>query len=163
MDSHALRSSISWESLLFIGTAFGLSAVFQTAGIQDWIVQVASPAFNLIAGNPYAFVLGIGCITLLLRLLIVSEVACLNIVMPFLVPLALQIGINPWVVGFAMYSCLSPWFVIYQNSVYLPALYSVDGQMVRHKDVSKYCFVYTAISLVALAASVPYWQFLGFM
>ena len=112
-------------------------------------------------GNPYAFVLGVGAITVVLRFVIVSEIAYLNIVMPFLVPLALQAGVSPWVVGFAMYACISPWFVIYQNSVYLPALYSVDGEMVRHGDVAKYCFVYTGICLVALAVSVPYWQWMG--
>ena len=104
-----------------------------------------------------------GALTVLMRFVIVSEVAYLNIVMPFLVPLALAAGVNPWVVGFAMYACISPWFVIYQNSVYLPALYSVDGQMVHHADVAKYCFVYTAICLAALAASVPYWQWMGLM
>jgi DASS family divalent anion:Na+ symporter len=108
-------------------------------------------------------VVGIGLLTLAMRFLIVSEVAYLNITMPFLVPLALGVGVNPWVLGFAMYACISPWFVIYQNSVYLPALYSVDGQMVRHADVARYCFVYMAICLAGLAVSVPYWQWMGLM
>ena len=163
IDKKGFREAIAWESLIFIGTAFGLSAVFAEVGIQDWLVATASPAFEALAGNPYLFVVGIGLITIALRFVIVSEIAYLNIVMPFLVPLAMQIGINPWVVGFAMYACISPWFVIYQNSVYLPALYSVDGEMVRHSDVAKYCFVYTAICLAALAASVPYWQWMGLM
>lgn len=163
LDKRGMREAIAWDSLLFIGTAFGLSSVFAQAGIQEWLVAVAGPAFGALAGNPYLFVVGIGALTVLMRFVIVSEVAYLNIVMPFLVPLALAAGVNPWVVGFAMYACISPWFVIYQNSVYLPALYSVDGQMVHHADVAKYCFVYTAICLAALAASVPYWQWMGLM
>ena len=163
LGKKGMREAISWESLIFIGTALGLSTVFAEAGIQEWIVAVASPAFGALAGNPYAFVLGLGVLTVVIRFVIVSEVAYLNIVMPFLVPLALQVGVSPWVVGFAMYACISPWFVIYQNSVYLPALYSVDGQMVHHADVAKYCFVYTGICLLALALSVPYWQWMGLM
>ena len=161
LDKNSMRSAIGWESLIFIGMMFGLSAVFAQAGIQEWLVMVASPAFEVLVGNPFLFVLGIGLLTVLMRFVIVSEVAYLNIVMPFLVPLALAAGVSPWVVGFAMYVCISPWFVIYQNSVYLPALYSVDDKMVRHGDVAKYCFVYTAICLAALAASVPYWQWMG--
>ena len=161
LGKKGMREAISWESLIFIGTALGLSTVFAEVGIQDWIVTVASPAFGALAGNPYAFVLGLGVLTVVIRFVIVSEVAYLNIVMPFLVPLAVAAGVSPWVVGFAMYACISPWFVIYQNSVYLPALYSVDGKMVRHADVAKYCFVYSAICLAALAVSVPYWQWLG--
>jgi DASS family divalent anion:Na+ symporter len=163
LGPRGMRESISWEALVFIGTAFGLSAVFAEAGIQDWLVAVASPAFEALVGNPYLFVLGIGLLTVAIRFVIVSEVAYLNITMPFLVPLALAAGISPWVVAFSMYACISPWFMIYQNSVYLPALYSVDGQMVRHGDVAKYCFVYLAICLIGLAASVPHWQLMGLM
>lgn len=163
LGPRAMREAISWEALVFIGTTFGLSAVFAEAGIQDWLVSMAGPAFEALAGNPYLFVVGIGLLTVAMRFVIVSEVAYLNIMMPFLVPLALSAGVSPWVVAFAMYACISPWFMIYQNSVYLPALYSVDGQMVRHGDVAKYCFVYLAICLVGLVASVPYWQWMGLM
>lgn len=163
LDKKSMRPAIAWDSLIFIGTALGLSPVFATTGIQDWLVMVTNPAFGFIAHNPYLFVLGIALITIALRFLIVSEVAYVNIVMPFLIPLALQIGASPWIVGFAMYACISPWFLIYQNSVYLPALYSVDGEMVRHSDVAKYCFIYTAICLCALMVSVPYWQLVGLM
>ena len=163
LGKRGMREAIAWDSLVFIGTAFGLSSVFAEAGIQDWLVAAAEPAFGALAGNPYLFVLGIGLITVAMRFLIVSEVAYLNIVMPFLVPLALGAGASPWVVAFSMYACISPWFVIYQNSVYLPALYSVDGKMVRHADVAKYCFVYLAICLLGLAVSVPYWQWMGLL
>lgn len=163
LGPRGMRESISWEALVFIGTAFGLSAVFAEAGIQNWLVDVASPAFETLVGNPYLFVLGIGLLTVAIRFVIVSEVAYLNVTMPFLVPLALAAGISPWAVAFSMYACISPWFMIYQNSVYLPALYSVDGQMVRHGDVAKYCFVYLAICLVGLVVSIPYWQWMGLM
>ena len=163
LGPRGMREAISWEALVFIGTTFGLSAVFAEAGIQDWLVAAAGPAFEALAGNPYLFVTGIGLLTVAMRFVIVSEVAYLNITMPFLVPLALAAGVSPWVVAFAMYACISPWFVIYQNSVYLPALYSVDGQMVRHSDVAKYCFVYLAICLAGLVVSVPYWQWMGLM
>lgn len=163
LGKKGFREDIAWESLVFIGTAFGLSSVFEAAGIQDWIVAVASPAFEALAANPYVFVVGIGLVTVAIRFVIVSEVAYLNIVMAFLVPLAVQLGISPWVVGFAIFASLSPWFVIYQNAVYLSAFYSLEPGTVRHADLAKYCFVYTAICLAGLAASVPYWQWMGLM
>lgn len=57
---------------------------------------------------------------------------------------------------------VNPWFTRYQNPVYLAAFYSVDGQMVRHVDMAKYCVVYVAICMAGLAASVPFWQALGY-
>lgn len=163
MTKASFKSDISWDSLVFIGTAIGLSSVFSAVGIQDWIVEMAGPVFQSLAANPYAFVLGIGVITILMRFVIVSEMAYVNIVMVFLIPLAVAQGVNPWVVGIAVYAVVNPWFVLYQNPVYLAAYYSVDGEMVRHADMAKYCVLYMLICLFGLAVSVPYWQFLGLL
>lgn len=161
MTPASFKNDVSWSSLVFIGIVIGLASVFQEAGISEWIVSVAGPVFQRLAGNPFAFVLGVGVVTLVLRFLIVSQIAYLNIVMAFVVPLALAQGISPWVAGFVMYAMIDPWFVLYQNPCYLAAYYSVDGQMARQSEMAKYCLVYSAISLVGLAASVPYWQMMG--
>ncbi len=163
MGKSGFREDISWESLVFVGIAMGLANVFDAAGIQQWVVVAAGPAFEALAGNPYAFVLGAAVVTVILRFVIVSEIAYLNIVMVFIVPLCAGIGINPWVVGFAMYAVISPWFALYQTATYLAAFYSVDGQMVRHADMAKYCLLYTLISLIGLAVSIPYWQWMGLL
>ena len=163
LGKDGLRKDISWESLVFVGIAMGLANVFASAGIQEWIVTAAGPAFQALSGNPYLFVLGAALITLVLRFVIVSEIAYLNIVMVFLVPLSVSAGINPWVVGFAMYAVITPWFALYQSATYLAAFYSVDGQMARHSDLAAYCVVYTLFCLVGLAASVPFWQWMGLL
>ena len=161
MDKASFKNDISWTSLVFIGCIISIADVFAQAGVSTWIVDVAGPLFELLAHNPYAFVVGVGLATVALRFVIVSEMAYVNIVMVFLVPLALAQGISPWVVGFVIYATVNPWFVLYQNPIYLAAFYSVDGQMVRHADMAKYCALYVAICLVGLAASVPYWQWMG--
>ena len=163
LGKDGLRKDIAWEPLVFVGIAMGLPNVFGAVGIQDWAVQVAGPAFEALAGNPYLFVLGAAAITLVVRFLIVSEMAYLNIVMVFLVPLCASVGCNPWVSGFAMYAVITPWFVLYQSATYLAAFYSVDGQMAHHADLAKYCVVYTLICMLALVVSVPYWQWMGLL
>ena len=124
---------------------------------------MAGPAFQALVGNPYLFVIGAALITVALRFIIVSEMAYLNIVMVFLVPLSVSAGVNPWITGFALYSVITPWFALYQSATYLAAFYSVDGPMARHADLAKYCALYTAICMAALIASVPYWQWLGLL
>ncbi len=161
LDAKSLKSDVAWTSLIFIGIAVSLSSVFEQVGIQDWIVSVASPLFEQLSANPYIFVLGIGVVTIILRFIIVSELAYINIVMAFLIPIAMNVGVNPFVVGFAVYAVVNPWFALYQNPVYLAAFYSVDGAMVRHADMAKYCTLYMLICLAGLAISVPYWQMMG--
>ena len=163
IDVHAFKSGVNWTSLLFIGIALGLGSVFAEAGLNDWVMQTCGPAFQALAGNPYLLVLGIGVITVVLRFLIVSEVAYLNLLMAFLVPMAASVGVNPWVLGFSAYALVIAWFAKYQSPIYLAAFYSVDGKMAKHSELAKYCGVYLATCLAGLVVCVPYWQWMGLL
>ena len=163
IDVPAFKSGVNWTSLLFIGIALGLGSVFAEAGLNDWVMQTCGPAFQALAGNPYLLVLGIGVITVVLRFLIVSEVAYLNLLMAFLVPMAASVGVNPWVLGFSAYALVIAWFAKYQSPIYLAAFYAVDGKMAKHSELAKYCGAYLATCLAGLVACVPYWQWMGLL
>lgn len=163
LDVSSFKAGVNWTSLLFIGIALGLGSVFSEAGLNDWVMNTCGPAFQVMAGNPYVLVLGIGVITVILRFLIVSEVAYLNLLMAFLVPMAASVGVNPWVLGFSAYALVIAWFAKYQSPIYLAAFYAVDGKMAKHSELAKYCGVYLATCLVGLAVSVPYWQAMGLL
>lgn len=163
IDVPAFKSGVNWTSLLFIGIALGLGSVFAEAGLNDWVMQTCGPAFQALAGNPYLLVLGIGVITVVLRFLIVSEVAYLNLLMAFLVPMAASVGVNPWVLGFSAYALVIAWFAKYQSPIYLAAFYAVDGKMAKHSELAKYCGAYLATCLAGLVVCVPYWQWIGLL
>ncbi len=163
IDVPAFKSGVNWTSLLFIGIALGLGSVFAEAGLNDWVMQTCGPAFQALAVNPYLLVLGIGVITVVLRFLIVSEVAYLNLLMAFLVPMAASVGVNPWVLGFSAYALVIAWFAKYQSPIYLAAFYAVDGKMAKHSELAKYCGVYLATCLAGLVVCVPYWQWMGLL
>lgn len=155
------RSSLNWESLLFIGTAMGLATVFSYTGIDAWVVNLVGPVMQRLAFSPFAFIAGVALATVVLRFVIASEMAFINIFMAFMAPMAVSLGINPWVVGFAVYAMVNPWFLMYQNPIYMAAFYSVDGRMVNHGPMAAYCGAYLAICLFGLMASVPYWLMTG--
>ena len=102
-------------------------------------------------------------ITVVLRFLIVSEVAYLNLLMAFLVPMAASVGVNPWVLGFSAYALVIAWFAKYQSPIYLAAFYAVDGKMAKHSELAKYCGAYLATCLAGLVVCVPYWQWMGLL
>lgn len=163
IDMADFRSGIAWNSLLFIGVVLGLADVFAYLGIDEWVVGLCSPLFTSLAANPYAFVVGIAVATIVLRFLIVSEMAYINILMAFMVPLSSSLGIDPWVVGVCAYATVNPWFVRYQNPIYLTAYYAVDGAMASHREMARYCALYLAICVVGLVVSVPFWQAMGIL
>lgn len=157
LDRSSFRTDITWDSLVFIGIALSLSPTFAYLGIDTWVVSLCAPAVTKLASNPYLLITGIGVLTVLLRFVIVSELAFVSIFMVFLVPLSVGLGINPWVIGMAVYCLVNPWFVMYQNPVYMAAYYAVDGRMAEHSVSAKYCFLYILVCLLGLILSVPYW------
>lgn len=152
---------VGWESLIFIGVVLGLGDVFAQAGITEWIVAEFTPLVMALADNPYMLVVGIALITIAARFLIVSQTAFINIFLAFVIPIAITLDINPWVIGMASYTVINVWFVQYQNPVYLAAFYSVDGKMAKNSKLAEYCILYTAIAIVCLLIAVPFWQMMG--
>ena len=152
---------IGWGSLIFIGIVLGLGDVFSEAGITEWIVAECTPLVMALADNPYLLVVGIALITIAARFLIVSQTAFINIFLAFVIPIAIALGISPWVIGMASYTVINVWFVKCQNPVYLAAFYSVDGKMAKHGNLAEYCVLYTVISIVCLLIAVPFWQMMG--
>lgn len=163
IDMRDFREGVAWNSLLFIGVVLGLAEVFSYLGIDAWVVGVCGPLLTALAANPYAFVVGIALMTIALRFVIVSEMAYVNILMAFMVPLSCSLGIDPWVVGVSAYATVNPWFVRYQNPIYLSAYYAVGGEMADHREMARYCALYLAICVVGLVASVPCWQWAGIL
>ncbi len=82
--------------------------MFAYLGIDEWVVGLCGPLFTSLAANPYAFVVGIAVATIVLRFLIVSEMAYINILMAFMVPLSSSLGIDPWIVGVCAYATVNP-------------------------------------------------------
>lgn len=158
-----LCRGLAWDSLVFIGCVLGLAEVFASLGIDSWIVGSCAPAFTTLAANPYVFVIGLCAITIALRFVIVSEMAYINIFMAFMVPLVLTLGISPWVVGVCVYAVVNPWFVLYQNPIYLSAYYATEGKMASQASSAAYCALYLAICVAGLLISVPLWQSMGLM
>lgn len=163
VDAKQLRQGIAWDSLIFIGCVLGLADVFAALGIDRWIIGSCTPAFAALAQNPYLFVVGICLATIAMRFVIVSEMAYINIFMAFMVPVALTLGINPWVIGVCVYAVVNPWFVLYQNPIYLSAYYATEGKMAKQSSSAAYCAVYLAICIAGLLVSIPLWQSLGLM
>lgn len=159
-DRAGFRALIPWESLIFIGAVMNLSPVFKALYIDNWIISLFGPIMQQLTANPYLFVMGIALITVLVRFVIVSDMAYISIFMVFLVPLVMQAGINPWVAGMVVYVVVTPWLVFYQNPLYLVAHYATNGEMVEFSEMARFCVIYLINSLLALLISVPFWQYM---
>lgn len=163
ISSKEFCSEMNWNAVLFIGVVLEIASVFKYLGINDWFVHSFSPVFAFFTDKPYLFILAVALSTILLRFVIVSEVALINIYMVFLIPFSMEIGINPWVVSFALYAVVCPWFFLYQSPVYMAAYYACDGEMIKPSQASLGSALYMLICILSLLLSVKYWEWVGIL
>ena len=158
LSSKEFCTEMNWNAVLFIGVVLQIASVFKYLGINDWIIQLCSPVFDIFKGRPYAFVLMIALSTTVLRFIIVSEIALINIYMVFLIPFTMGMGINPWIACFCVYAVVCPWFFLYQSPVYMAAYYSSDGKLASASQAAKSSAIYIGISTVALLVCTKLWK-----
>lgn len=163
LDGKSFSQGMNWGPLLFVGAATGLAPAFAYLGLDDWIVSVCRPLLGAAGDAPALFLLTVGVVVILVRFVVAAELATVNLLLIFLIPMSLEIGLNPWVSGFAVYCAICPWFFLYQNPVYMTAYAATGGQMLRESEASGYCAVYLSISLAAMALCVPIWFAAGIL
>jgi len=55
------------------------------------------------------------------------------------------------------------WFLPSQTLSYLVAQSASEGRLFSHAQAQRFAFAYTALVLVGLMVSVPYWRLLGLL
>jgi len=161
-DRAEFRSGIAWDAAVFVGTIVGIGSVFPALGIDKWLGITLFPYISPLVKNPYLFVCGLSIIMYLVRLAILSQTATIAIFMVMLTPLAIQAGMNPWIVGVVVYVAGNTWTVFYQNAPYVAGFYAAGGKdFVDHGPVAKMSWAYMVISIIGLLLCVPLWQVMG--
>ncbi len=158
INKEDFRTKISWETVVFIGTALGLNSVLPALKIDKWIAGILGPYILPLAHNIPAFIIVISILIYLARALIVDQIATITIFGLFLMPIAVSAGINPWVPLFIIYVSVGIWYVIYQHPQFLAGMAASDG-LVEHPQMVKMAVAYMIISIIGLLASIPVWHF----
>jgi len=110
--------------------------------------------------NFILFLLILTIIILVMRMIFSTTVTILLMVM-LLMPIANNIGINSWIVGFSILILGEIWFFPRQYS-----FYSQVRELAKNADDAiflKFNMFSNAIKLIALYCSVFYWQLLGLL
>ena len=108
------------------------------------------------------FVLGVGALTLLVRL-VVGEIQALLVLGMALLPAAPALGVEPWVVVAAILATNFLWLFPTQTPIYLVAYAAAGRRLYTHAQARRVALAYTAVSLAALALVLPYWRALGLL
>lgn len=157
-----ISSGVNWDVIMFFGVAIGLSTIFVTAKVSDWIGPILQPSLLSLAGNPLTFLLVATFGVMLIRFVDVpwgfSAIALTSTV---LIPIYNQFGIHPLVSSMAYIIGINFFLLGYQQPFVLMAEGIMQGKGWTSNHVTLAGLSYIVAVVIALLVSVPYWRMIG--
>lgn len=152
---------VDWPMVFFLLSLQGMTSTMDYLNLVGQIKPLMDSAAALLREDVTRLILLELAVVLVVRLafpitagMVVSAI--------LMMPLAAASGINPWVVGFLAAIFSDMWFFPYQSSQYAQ-LRSAHGkgQMFNEPLFLRYNWATCGLRIVAVFASIPYWQQLG--
>ncbi len=155
-------SNTLWPLVVFIGSTLGFSTVFSAVGIDVWLGSVLEPIAAQLT-NPYLFVAVICLLTYVVRLF-VAQTACNTLMVTIIYPLAVSLGMDPWVACVVIYGSSVIFYPLYTHSNILICYGACGGEEnIDDKYFLKADIAFMVINLVAFLVSVPFWSMFGML
>ena len=163
LNERHIRHDFQWDVLLLVGFFIGLEQTLDYTGFTAILTNTLSGVTGSMSSNFPLFLGLLAVVTGLLRLFLPITTAGVLIASVFL-PLAVLNGVNPWVVAFSLIVLSETWFLPAQCSYYV-TLQDLSGDKPVHDEglFLRLNAISMMIRLVALVASIPFFQYLGLM
>jgi di/tricarboxylate transporter len=161
LDAQTFRG-INWQFMIFFGVMLSLGEVFHTLGVDAWLAARAAVVLAPLGTSPTACVVAVALAGYALNFVVRWQAAC-GLMTLVLVPVAVPLGIDPWVVGITALISTNMWFLPYQSTIYQALYYGTDERAFGHAQVRRIALAYGVACLVGLAASVPLWRVMGLL
>jgi len=161
LDEKHIRHDFQWDVLLLVGFFIGLEQTLDYTGFTASLTNTLSDFTGNLESNLLLFLALMAGVTAVLRLFLPITTAGVLVASVFL-PLAALNGINAWVVGFALIVFSETWFLPAQCSYYV-TMQDMSGEKPVHDEALflRLNAISMVLRLLALGASLPFFQYLG--
>lgn len=157
------NGKVLWPLVVFIGGLLGMATLMTSLGWSDFISKLLGPILAPIVDNPWIFVPFLCIFTYGLRFVVIEQVTSLVVTFAIFSPLMQQAGMNPFILVFVQFMAAMVWNVPYQNPYPLTTLQIAGGKYVTFSEFRKSSYAYMVICLIGMTASIPLWQWMGFI
>jgi DASS family divalent anion:Na+ symporter len=157
------RQNIDWNFLIVLGALIGIVSSMQHTELDIWLARQLSFLNDYMANQFELFVLMLTAAIFIVRLALPIN-AVVVIFAALLIPAAVNIGVNPWLIGFLVLLLSESFFWPYQASYFMMFI-SIAGSSARSEDRRLVImnFAVLAAKLIAIYVSIPYWKLLGLL
>ena len=153
---------LDWGVIVFFGVVLSIGRLAVALGLD----RAAAGSLQALLGDarpgPVVFVLAVALVSVVARLVLEQDLTVLLASLTLL-PLASRVGVEPWVVMIAVLATSVAWILPTQTQAYLVAVAASEGRLFSHGQARRFALGYTAVTLAALVACVPYWRWLGLL
>ncbi|MDR1892136.1 MAG: anion permease [Oscillospiraceae bacterium] len=158
IETKELSSGISWDLVLFIGTAMGFGSVFAVTGVSSWMSGILIGAIAPISSNPWVFVYVVLFVMFVWRFVdiavFIPTIAIVSAISPEVFS---QYGINPLVWVPLLCIGQNAFFLSYTNMFALVGEANLGDEGWTPDHLAKYGTVYFVVAMLAMVVAVPYW------
>lgn len=161
ISTQEFAAKLPWSMIVFIGALLSVSTFMSSTGVSSWIASLIGPYLTPIVSNVWLFVPLLVLLIVLMRFAIISQTVCLALTVAIFGPLLAEAGISIFILVWVVFAGSCFWNVPYQNP-YILGLLGIGGQKyVTFSEAQKASFLYVAICLIGMLASIPLWMACG--
>jgi DASS family divalent anion:Na+ symporter len=163
LGKQQFRQQIDWSFLIFLGTLIGLVKAMDYVGLDQWFLIQLKWLRVYMAENFEQFIVILSAAIFLVRFALPIN-ATVVVFATLLIPTAINIGLNPWLVGFIILLMSESFIWPYQASYYLQfkGIVGDDAGADDRRVLTLNALVF-AMKIAAIYASIPFWKYLGLL
>lgn len=162
LDWNLMRKGIDWELLIYMGVTLSIPTLLKQAQIDQWLVNTLSPLILPFIGSPAWLFVIIALLTYVLKLVFTSFLTVVTLSVALL-PLAVDVGMSPWIIAMIILIASEVWFFPYQVDWHMLAYSTTDDKGFSYPLMMWINPIYALAYIVALIAAIPYWRYLGLL
>lgn len=162
LDRETFRAGINWDFLFYLGAVLSLTSVVRQLNIDRWLINHLTPLLTPMTAYPALFLL-IMALAIFAARFILPSFPLVSLLTITAVPIAAEAGIPQILLVQVICMAVTVWFLPYQSTTYLALYFGTKEKAFTHAQARKLAWSYGVIYLLAIAAAIPYWWFLGLL
>lgn len=163
LDSKTFQHKINWNYLIFLASLIGMVSAMQFIGLDQWMTLKLSWLSVAMSSDFSLFVLMLALSLFVIRLILPINPTVI-IFASLLIPTAINVGVNPWLVGFLILFFSETVIMPYQAGYFMNFCSTMEAAELGPKaNLVAFQLLVAIFKLVAIYASFPFWHYLGLL
>ncbi|OHB25994.1 MAG: hypothetical protein A2X84_13975 [Desulfuromonadaceae bacterium GWC2_58_13] len=163
LGAREFRKSIDWSFLVYLGALISLVGAIRYVGADAWFTGQFSWLTAYMREDFKVFILLLAAAIFLVRLALPIN-ATVVVFATFLMPAAVAIGVNPWLIGFLVLLLAESFIWPFQSSYYLQFASMTESTLqIESPRLALFHALLLLAKLAAIYASFPFWHYLGIL